>query len=66
MPKSAKAFRESLKESVTAVDDCDFDALVCWLEHYREGFNPLDFIDDLQNVLDEAKRKLAENGIHIS
>ena len=24
----------------------------------------LDFIDDLQNVLNEAKRKLAEKGIH--
>ena len=54
MPKSAKAFRASL----------EFDALVCWLEHYRDGFNPLDFIDDLQKVLNEAKRKLAEKGIH--
>ena len=27
-------------------------------------FNQLDFIDDLQNVLNEAKRKLAEKGIH--
>lgn len=49
-----KRFRESL----------EFDALVCWLEHYRDGFNPIDFIDDLQNVLNEAKRNLAEKGIH--
>lgn len=42
----------------------EFDAIVCGIEHYRDGFNPLDFIDDLQNVLDEAKRKLAEKGIH--
>lgn len=49
-----KRFRASL----------EFDAIVCGIEHYRDGFNPLDFIDDLQNVLDEAKRKLAEKGIH--
>ena len=42
----------------------EFDAIVFGIEHYRDGFNPIDFIDDLQNVLNEAKRKLAENGIH--
>ena len=30
-----KRFRASL----------EFDAIVCWLENYRDGFNPLDFID---------------------
>ena len=49
-----KRFRASL----------EFDAIVCCLEHYSDGFNPLDFIDDLQKVLNEAKRKLAEKGIH--
>ena len=52
---------EDLKRFRTSLE---FDALVCWLEHYRDGFNPLDFIDDLQKVLNEAKRKLAEKGIH--
>lgn len=71
-PKSDKAEIDPLKEQVAARaadlkrfrESLEFDALVCWLEHYRDGFNPLDFIDDLQNVLNEAKRKLAENGIH--
>ena len=69
---SDKAEIDPLKEQVAAraADlkrfraSLEFDALVCLLEHYRDGFNPLDFIDDLQNVLNEAKRKLAENGIH--
>lgn len=41
----------------------EVDALVCWLEHYRDGFQPLDFIDDLQKILNDAKRKLSEKGI---
>lgn len=74
MPKSAKAFRESLKKSgvfYTPKKLAEFmrsffqkDAIVCWLEHYRDGFNPLDFIDDMQKILNEAKRNLAEKGIH--
>lgn len=71
-PKSDKAEIDPLKEQVAARaadlkrfrESLEFDALVCRLEHYRDGFNPLDFIDDLQNVLNEAKRKLAEKGIH--
>lgn len=42
----------------------EFDAIVCGIEHYRDGFNPLDFIYDLQKVINEAKQKLSEKGIN--
>lgn len=67
-----KAKIDPLKEQVAARAaalkhfraSLECDALFCWLEHYRDGFHPLDFIDDLQKVLNEAKRKLAEKGIN--
>ena len=61
MPKSAKAFRESLKKIGVFYTPKK-------LAEFMRSFFPKDvpeiYVDDLQNVLNEAKRKLAEKGIH--
>lgn len=61
MPKSAKAFREYLKKSGVFYTPKKLD-------EFMRSFFPKDvpeiYVDDLQNVLNEAKRKLAEKGIH--
>lgn len=61
MPKSAKAFREALKKSGVFYTP---KKLAEFMRSFFQKDVPEIYVDDLQKVLNEAKRKLAEKGIH--